>query len=218
MSGLQEAMKDGKQAKDLPDSRKNGLLDEAMDRLRSLGKGLEKSKDQISTVTDSLMTTTELQVANAAGNFAEGLYGRDKLQLGPVDGRTAAGLALSAKGLYDVVRGKATGTHYLAVGNGLMAAGVGSSAREAGLALREKWDKGKKEEQPAPQPQVQQPPAPPAAPPVHEGDLDRLVEGLSRQIAARAIHHRDDPPPRGPRARPGPDRRPPVNRVPVRVR
>ena len=215
MSGLNEAMKDGKQAKDLPDSRKNGLLDEAMDKLRSLGKGLEKSKDQISTVTDSLITTTELQVANAAGNFAEGLYGRDKLQLGPVDGRTAAGLALGAKGLYDVVRGKASGTHYLAVGNGLMAAGVGSSAREAGTALREKWDKKETKEQPAAQPSPQ---AQPQAQPVHEGDLDRMVEGLSRQIAARAIHHRDDPRPREPRPRSAPERRHPTNRVPVRVR
>lgn len=218
MSDLQQIMREGKTAKDIPEGRKNTLFNEAMDKLRNLGKGLEKSKEQISSVTDTLMTTTELQLANAAGNFAEGLYGREKLQLGPVDGRTAAGLALGAKGLYDVARGKDSGSHYLAFGNGLITAGVGSSAREAGAALREKWDKKetKKEEPPA-QPAAQ-PAAQPPAQPVHEGDLDRMVEGLSRQIAARAIHHRDDPSPREPRRLPPSDRRRPVNRVPVRVR
>jgi hypothetical protein len=226
MSGLQDALQGNTKAKDIPDSKKTSMLEDALGQLRSLSGVKEKYKDQIGTVTEAAMVTAELQAANAVGSFAEGYMGREKLQLGPVDGRTLLGTLLSGKGIYDLTRGKKHGQHYLAVGNGLMAAGLGSSAREAGGALKERWAKkeDKKEEvvaQNAAQP-VAQPVAQPAAQPAVEGELERMIEGLSRQIASRAIHHRHDPRPRRPQAAPqpapAPGRRAPANRVPVRVR
>lgn len=230
-TALKEIVDGEKSAKDIPEAKKNGLFNQAVEGLRKLGAKTEKLEEKVETVTASLVVATEIQAANAVGNFAEGYLGRDRLQIGPVDGRTVVGTAMGLKGLYDIARGKTGGAHWLAVGNGLMAAGVGSSAREAGVALKERWAKKEdKKEEVVAQNQPALPAPQPAPQPAVEGELERMIEGLSRQVAARAIHHRDDPEPRRPRPHPAPGRphpqpgrqqpgrHAPANRVPVQVR
>ena len=223
-TALREIVDGEKSVKDIPEAKKNGMFNQAIDGLRRIGVKAEKLELKVESVTSSVVVATEIQAANAAANFAEGYLGRDRLQIGPVDGRTVVGTALSLKGIYDIARGKASGTHWLAVGNGLMAAGVGSSSREAGVALKERWAKKEdKKEEVVAQNQPAAPAPQPAPQPAVEGELERMIEGLSRQVAARAIHHRDDPEPRRPRphpapGRPQPGRHAPANRVPVQVR
>ena len=59
------------------------------------------------------------------------------MDVGPVDLRLAGGLLVGGYGIYKTMSGKG-GSHALALGNGLMAAGIGRIGRHAGRALAEK--------------------------------------------------------------------------------
>jgi hypothetical protein len=89
------------------------------------------------------------------------------MDLGPVDMRLGGGLVLAGYGLYKSMSGKG-GAHALALGNGLLATGIGRIGRHAGKALAEK--KAGTTPPPAQTPDAAPAPAPAAAPAQLKGD------------------------------------------------
>jgi hypothetical protein len=135
------------------DGQAKGALASAVGRLKSMGGKLARATEMGEHVAEAVIATAETQGAVFAASFAEGYFGEEKMDLGPVDMRLGAGLALGGYGVYKAMSGGG-GSHALALGNGLLATGIGRIGRHAGKALADK--KG------APPPA--QAPAPAAAP------------------------------------------------------
>ena len=121
----------------VPDSKKNGVLAEALDKVKSMGGRFSKMKEVSETLADAVIATAETQGTVFAASFAEGYFGEEKMYVGPVDMRLGGGLLLGGYGLYKTMSGKG-GAHALALGNGLLATGIGRIGRHAGKALAEK--------------------------------------------------------------------------------
>ncbi|MDP2313870.1 MAG: hypothetical protein Q8P41_13265 [Pseudomonadota bacterium] len=143
----------------VPDSKKTGVLSEALDKLKSMGGRITKAKEMSETLADAVIATAETQGTVFAASFAEGYFGEEKMDVGPVDLRLGGGLVVGGYGLYKTMTGKG-GSHALAIGNGLLATGIGRIGRSAGKALAEK--KGAASSPPAQVPAGA--PAPVAAP------------------------------------------------------
>ena len=121
----------------VPDSKKNGVLAEALDKVKSLGGRISKAREMSEELADAAIATAEVQGTVFAASFAEGYFGEEKMDLGPVDMRLGGGVVLAGYGLYKTMSGKG-GSHALALGNGLLAVGIGRIGRHAGRALAEK--------------------------------------------------------------------------------
>ncbi len=121
----------------VPDSKKNGVLAEALDKVKSMGGRFSKMKEVSETLADAVIATAETQGTVFAASFAEGYFGEEKMDVGPVDVRLGGGLLLGGYGLYKTMSGKG-GAHALALGNGLLATGIGRIGRHAGKALADK--------------------------------------------------------------------------------
>ena len=119
------------------DGQAKGALAEAVGKLKSFGGKISKTAKLSEAVADAVIATAETQGAVFAASFAEGYFGEEKMDLGPIDMRLGAGLALGGYGLYKSMTGKGS-THALALGNGLLATGIGRIGRHAGKALAEK--------------------------------------------------------------------------------
>ena len=132
---------------ELSDRQTKGALSEALDKLGKEGGKLSKLKDNIGALGDAMIYSGEMQGTVFIASFTEGYLGEEKMDIGPVDLRLAGGVVTSGYGLYNVMMGKG-GEHALAVGNGLLATGLGRVGRNAGKALAEKKDKGKEEKKP----------------------------------------------------------------------
>jgi hypothetical protein len=132
-TALQKAMSGEK----IPDSKKNGVFAEAIAKAKSLGGRMAKAKEMTEELAEVVIATAETQGTVFAATFAEGYLGEEKMDLGPVDLRLAGGLLMGGYGIYQTMSGKG-GSHALALGNGLMAAGIGRIGRHAGRALAEK--------------------------------------------------------------------------------
>ncbi len=153
----------------VPDNKKTGVLNEALGKLKSAGGRLAKMKEVGESVADAVIATAETQGTVFAASFAEGYFGEEKMDLGPVDMRLGGGLVVGGYGLYQAMSGKGGGSHALAIGNGLLATGIGRIGRHAGKALAEK--KGG-----SPPPAQTPAPAPAAAPvPVAAGVPTRAI-------------------------------------------
>jgi hypothetical protein len=186
---LQKAIQGGK----IPDSKKNGVLAEALDKVKSMGGRFKNMKEVSETLAEAVIATAETQGTVFAASFAEGYFGEEKMDVGPVDVRTAGGLLLGGYGLYKTMSGKG-GAHALALGNGLLATGIGRIGRHAGKALAEKKT--------APASPPAAPAAAPAPPPQIKGDdigeIARMVrmtpgtEGESVQGRRRQREGRSD--------------------------
>jgi hypothetical protein len=121
----------------IPDSKKNGILNEALDKVKSLGGRMAKARELSETLAEAVIATAETQGTVFAASFAEGYFGEEKMDVGPVDLRLGGGLLLGGYGLYQTMSGKG-GSHSLAIGNGLLATGIGRIGRHAGKALADK--------------------------------------------------------------------------------
>ena len=119
------------------DSKKTGLLNEAVDKIKSLGGRITKASKMSEALADAVIATAETQGTVFVASFAEGYLGEEKMDLGPVDLRLGGGLILGGYGLYKSMTGKG-GSHALALGNGLLATGIGRIGRHAGKALADK--------------------------------------------------------------------------------
>jgi len=154
----------------IPDSQTKGALAQAVGKLKNFGGQISKARAMSEAIADSVIATAETQGTVFAASFAEGYFGEEKMDLGPVDMRLGAGLVLGGYGLYKTMSKKG-GSHALALGNGLMATGIGRIGRHAGKALAEKKASGAT------------PPAVPAAAPAPA----TAGEPAARQIAADDI-------------------------------
>ncbi len=140
----------------IPDSQAKGALAAAASKLKSMGGRFGRMKELGEQVAEAVIATAETQGTVFAASFAEGYFGEEKMDLGPVDMRLGGGLVLGGYGVYQAMNGKG-GSHALAIGNGLLATGIGRIGRHAGKALAEK------KAAPATPPPAQTP-APAAAP------------------------------------------------------
>ena len=125
----------------LSEGQKGSALNEAVDRLKRLGRKVEGAKETMEAGMEAAVATAEIQGAVLVGSSAEGYWGEEKMDVGPVDLRLGAGLLTAGYGFYKVMTGEDAGSHFLALGNGLMATGIGRLGRKMGRALREKNDK-----------------------------------------------------------------------------
>ena len=168
---LKNAMTGGK----VPESKKPGVFAEAIAKAKNLSGRFQKAREMSEELADAVIATAETQGTVFAATFAEGYLGEEKMDIGPVDLRLGGGLVLGGYGLYKTMSGKG-GSHALALGNGLMAAGIGRIGRHAGRALAEK--KNGPATLPAQAPAAA--PAPVAAPPAQLkgddiGEIARMV-------------------------------------------
>ena len=148
----------------VPDGQAKGALAVAVGKLKNFGGKFSKARAMSEAIADSVIATAETQGTVFAASFAEGYFGEEKMDLGPVDMRLGAGLVLGGYGLYKTMNKKG-GSHALALGNGLIATGIGRIGRHAGKALAEKKAAGTP---PAQTPDAA--PAPAAAPAQLKGD------------------------------------------------
>ena len=184
---LQKAIQGGK----VPESKKSGVLAEALDKVKSVKNQLYRATEMSETLADAVMASAETQATVFTASFAEGYLGEEKMDIGPVDLRLGGGLLVGGYGLYQSMSGKG-GSHALAIGNGLLAVGIGRIGRHAGKALAEK--KSGTTEPPA------QTPAPAAAPPPAQikgddiGEIARMVRmtpGTEGEDVAGRRRHRE---------------------------
>lgn len=169
-SALERAMKGEKVA----DGATKSALKEAVEKLESMGGRISKFKERGESTVDALISTAEIQGTVMVASMAEGFWGEDKMDIGPIDIRAAGGLITGGYGLYQAMEGKKGYEHALAIGNGLLATVSCRLGRNAGKALREKGEK---------KPDAKDKPASPpanAAPSiaVNEGDFGDLVRDI----------------------------------------
>jgi hypothetical protein len=158
----------------VPDKQAKGALADAVGKLKNLGGRISKAKEKSEAVADAVIATAEMQGAAFGASFAEGYFGEEKMDIGPVDLRVGGGLLVGGYGLYQSMTGKG-GSHSLAIGNGLLAIGLGRVGRNAGKALAEKRDKKGQEQ---PQGAAAVAPPPPAQLPSAQGDFGDLVRDI----------------------------------------
>ncbi len=175
----------------IPDSQTKGALAQAVGKLKNFGGQISKARAMSEAIADSVIATAETQGTVFAASFAEGYFGEEKMDLGPVDMRLGAGLVLGGYGLYKTMSKKG-GSHALALGNGLMATGIGRIGRHAGKALAEKKAAGT----PAPAQTPDAAPAPAAAPAQLKGDdigeiarMVRMTPGTEGDAALEGRRH-----------------------------
>ena len=184
-TALSKAMKGEK----VPDGQAKGALMEAAGKLKSLGGKISKARELSETIADAVIATAETQGTVFAASFAEGYFGEDKMDVGPVDVRLGGGLILGGYGLYKTMSGKG-GAHALALGNGLLATGIGRIGRHAGKALAEK--KGTAAPAPAQAPAAAAP-APAQLKGDDIGEIARMVR-MTPGTEGEAIEGRRRPP------------------------
>jgi hypothetical protein len=158
----------------VPDSKKTGVLSEALDKLKSMGGRITKAKEVSETLADAVIATAETQGTVFAASFAEGYLGEEKMDVGPVDLRLGGGLLVGGYGLYKTMTGKG-GSHALAIGNGLLATGIGRIGRSAGKALAEKKGAAATAPAAAPSPAAAPAPAPAQLKGDDIGEIARMV-------------------------------------------
>ena len=158
------------------DGQAKGALAAAVGKLKNMGGKLSRAKELGEHVAEAVIATAETQGAVFAASFAEGYFGEEKMDLGPVDMRLGAGLALGGYGVYKAMSGGG-GSHALALGNGLLATGIGRIGRHAGKALADK--KTAPPAAPAPAPAAAPAPATAGTPPAIAaddiGEIARMV-------------------------------------------
>lgn len=171
------ALSKAMQGEKVPDRQQKGALAEAVGKLKNLGGRISKAKEKSEAVADAVIATAEMQGAAFGASFAEGYFGEEKMDVGPVDLRVGGGLLVGGYGLYQTMTGKG-GSHSLAIGNGLLAIGLGRVGRNAGKALAEKREKKEGQEQPAGQGAAAPAHPPPAQIPAAQGDFGDLVRDI----------------------------------------
>ena len=169
------ALSKAMQGEKVPDKQQRGALAEAVGKLKNLGGRISKAKEKSEAVAEAVIATAEMQGAVFGASFAEGYFGEEKMDVGPVDMRVGGGLLVGGYGLYKTMTGSG-GSHALALGNGLLATGLGRVGRNAGKALAEKKDK--KAQDPAATQQAAAQPPPPAQLPAAQGDFGDLVRDI----------------------------------------
>lgn len=179
-SALAKAMN----GQELSERQAKGALNEAMTKLEREGGRLSKLKENVGELGEQMVYAAEMQGTVFTASFAEGYFGEEKMDVGPVDVRFAGGVLTAGYGLYNVLTGKG-GEHALAVGNGLLATSIARVGRNAGKALAEKKDQNKSDKGAAPAPAADQSAPAPGPKPLQvpadteaQGDFGDLVRDI----------------------------------------
>ncbi len=122
----------------VPDRQTKSALGAAVNKIASLTRRAERSKEAMTETGSAVIHTAEATGSLFLASLAEGYFGADKLKLGSVDLRAPAGIAAVGFGLYETMAGKKTGGHALAIGNGVLGSWLASVASQAGRTLAEK--------------------------------------------------------------------------------
>jgi hypothetical protein len=122
----------------VPDRQTKSALGAAVNKIASLTRRAERSKEAMAETGAAVIHTAETTGSLFLASLAEGYFGADKLKLGSVDLRAPAGIAAMGFGLYETMSGKASGGHALAIGNGVLGSWLASVATNAGRTLAEK--------------------------------------------------------------------------------
>ncbi|MCB0065992.1 MAG: hypothetical protein KDD77_02510 [Caldilineaceae bacterium] len=146
-TALSTAMRGGK----VTERQAQSALGQAVTKIANLTKKAETSKEAMMETGTLVLHTAETQGSLFLASMAEGYFGEDKLKLGSVDLRAPVGLLAQGYGLYQTMSGqKGSGSHVLALGNGVMGSWLATVARNAGRTLAEKKAGAAQAQQPAP--------------------------------------------------------------------
>lgn len=132
-TALETAMKGGK----VGDKQAKGALSKAVDKIASLSRRADRTKEAVTEAGAMVVHTAETQGSLFLSSLAEGYFGTDKLKVGGLDLRAPAALLAQGFGLYEAMSGKG-GEHALSLGNGIMGSWLASVAVNAGRTLAEK--------------------------------------------------------------------------------
>ena len=122
----------------VPDRQTKSALGAAVNKIASLTRRAERSKEAVAETGAAVIHTAETTGSLFLASLAEGYFGADKLKLGSVDLRAPAGIAAMGFGLYETMSGKSSAGHALAIGNGILGSWLASVANQAGKTLAEK--------------------------------------------------------------------------------
>lgn len=100
--------------------------------LENAKKALTNTQGNIAATTNALMQIGEISLAGMGSAFVEGYVGGEKLNWGGMDVRTPLGVGSVAKGVYDLLQGHSSGSHWLNAGTGVLLPSLIDSARKAG--------------------------------------------------------------------------------------
>lgn len=131
---LEKAMKGDK----VSDKQAKTALGQAVKKIANLTKKADGSSLALKETGGAVLSTAETQGSLFLASMAEGYLGPDKIKIGAVDARAPLALVGVGWGLYEVMTGKAGGTHALALGNGLLGSWLASVGVQAGRTLAEK--------------------------------------------------------------------------------
>jgi hypothetical protein len=148
-TALEAAMKGDK----VPDSKAKGALSQAVDKIASLTRRADKTKEAVTETGAKVIHTAETQGSLFLASLAEGFFGKEKLTVGGVDIRAPIGIAAQGFGLYEAVTGKG-GDHALSLGNGVLGSWLASVGVSAGKTLAEKKAQGEQPPAQVPAPAV----------------------------------------------------------------
>lgn len=111
------------------------IAEDAIAKVDRLRAAAARSKEQLGEVTLSAMYATETLAGVAVSHFAEGYLGEEKIKVFGVDLRAAAAVAGIGFGIFKLLKGDASGHHFINVGMGPGASFVASRALSAGRAF-----------------------------------------------------------------------------------
>ena len=151
---LEKAIKGEK----VSDKQTKTALGQAVKKIANLTKKADGSSLALKETGGAVLSSAETQGSLFLASMAEGYLGPDKIKVGAVDVRAPLAFVGVGWGLYEVMTGKAGGTHALALGNGLLGSWLASVGVQAGKTLAEKKAEGSATPPPAtttPQPSVQ---------------------------------------------------------------
>jgi hypothetical protein len=98
-TALRAALKGDK----VPDRQTKSALGAAVNKIASLTRRAERSKEAMTETGSAVIHTAETTGSLFLASLAEGYFGADKLKLGSVDLRAPAGIAAVGFGLYETM-------------------------------------------------------------------------------------------------------------------
>lgn len=129
-TALQAAIKGDR----VTDRQAKSALGAAVDRISSLTRRAERSKDAMVATGTQVVHTAETHGSLFLSSMAEGYLGSERLKFGNVDVRAPVGILAAGYGLYETMSGR-NGGHALAIGNGVLGSWLASVGMQAGQTL-----------------------------------------------------------------------------------
>lgn len=127
--------------KDMTKAETKGVLDQVIGRYERTKAQISNVREHAEETGESVLSVVETQGTLFLASMGEGYFGKEKLQVGGIDGRGVVGALSITWGLVDTLRGKKGSSHKIAIGQGLLGATLASVGIQCGRDLAEKKDK-----------------------------------------------------------------------------